>query len=86
MEFSELLTVPGAAAVAIGLTQFAKALLGLPRVWARKFAILAGLVLVVVATAINGDATSTDWFMSVAFAGPAAGMAAVGTFDTISNN
>lgn len=82
MEFSELLTVPGAALGAGLITQFGK-ILGLPGRWARQVSLVAGAAILLVATAIAGDPTAAEWFAS-AFAGGTAGLAAVAAYDAAS--
>ncbi len=82
MEFSELLTVPGAALGAGLITQFGK-ILGLPTRWARKVALISGALILLVATGIGGDPTVAEWF-AAAFAGGTAGLAAVAAYDAAS--
>ena len=81
MEFSELLTVPGAALGAGLIVQFAK-ILGLPGSWARQLALVSGATILLVAMAIQGDPDAAAWFAG-AFAGATAGLAAVAAYDAV---
>ena len=80
MEFSELLTVPGAALGAGLLTSVMKQL-WLPGKWARQFSLLTAMTLLAVATAIDGGANATEWFATIVLAGPTAGLAAIAAYD-----
>jgi len=79
MTLTEILTVPGAAAAAGLLTQAAK-ILGLPHRLLRGFAVVCAVVLVVVATLLQG-ATWEGILLSI-LTGTAAGLAAVAAYDT----
>lgn len=79
MEFTELLTVPGAALGAGLLVQVAK-VLGLPSRLARRVAVVLGAAILLGALAINGDVTVAEWFAGT-FAGGTAGLAAVAAYD-----
>ncbi len=82
MEFSELMTVTGAALGAGMITQFGK-FLGLPTRWARQVSLISGAAIFLIATSIAGDPTVAEWFASV-FAGGTAGLAAVAAYDAAS--
>ena len=79
MEFTELLTVPGAALGAGLLVQVGK-ILGLPTRWARQTAVVLGTAILLAAMAISGDVTAAEWFAGT-FAGGTAGLAAVAAYD-----
>lgn len=81
MEYSiaELLTIPGATLAAVALTKAATSL-GLPTRWARRFAVAAGMVLLVGATAITAGLSVGALFAAIP-TGCAAGLAAVAAYD-----
>lgn len=81
MEFTELLTVPGTAAAGILVTQFAKAAVGLPAAWAKRFAVLVTTALFIGAIAVQGGLDAAAWFAAI-LTGMTAGMAALSLYDT----
>ena len=79
---ADLLTIAGASVAAIVVTQFAKMMFSLPRLWVRTIALVTGLAVVVVAyMSLNSDVTVIGVFLAV-IVGMQAGMAANATFDT----
>ena len=79
---ADLLTIAGASVAAIVVTQFAKMMFNLPRLWVRTIALVTGLAVVVVAyMSLNDDVSVIGVFLAVVV-GMQAGMAANATFDT----
>ena len=78
---ADLLTIAGASVAAIVVTQFAKMMFTLSRVWVRIIALSTGLVVVVAAYVSLNDVTVIGVFLAV-IVGMQAGMAANATFDT----
>ncbi len=79
---ADLLTIAGATVAAMVVTQFAKMMFNLSRLWVRTIALLTGLAVVVVAyVSLNSDLTVLGVLLAV-IVGMQAGMAANATFDT----
>ena len=78
---ADLLTIAGASVAAIVVTQFAKMMFSLSRLWVRIIALSTGLVVVVAAYVSLNDVTVIGVFLAV-IVGMQAGMAANATFDT----
>ena len=78
---ADLLTIAGASVAAIVVTQFAKMMFNLSRLWVRTIALVTGLAVVVVAYVSLNDVTVIGVFLAV-IVGMQAGMAANATFDT----
>jgi hypothetical protein len=78
---ADLLTIAGASVAAIVVTQFAKMMFTLSRLWVRIIALSTGLVVVVVAYVSLNTVTVLGVFLAV-IVGMQAGMAANATFDT----
>lgn len=77
----DLATVAGATAAAMIVAQFAKRLLNLTAPATRAVAMLAGLVVLVVATVLTQDETSVLAVLLAVIVGMQAGLAASALFD-----
>lgn len=80
---SDLLTVAGATAAALIITQFAKALFNTSVAVTRTIALVTGVVVVVFVTVFTGEDTSpVEWLLAV-LVGMQAGLAASAAYDTV---
>ncbi len=80
---ADLLTVAGAGAAALILTQFAKRLFNLGRGWARVIALLTGLAVVLVAHFTSANDFDLLEALLAVIVGAQAGLSASATFDTV---
>lgn len=80
---ADLLTVVGATAAAVIITQFAKALFNTSIVVTRTIALVTGVAVVMFATVFTGDVTDPISWLLALLVGMQAGLAASALYDTV---